>query len=343
MTAPTLRAPPPAQEPPEACGLARDDVGLLVAERHSGELTNTGFAALGEHLREGDLLVVNTSATLPAAVPGDLDGEPVLVHFSTPAGDGPDAMPRWALEVRGADGARHAAPGPGATVDLAGGGRVRVIASLGDSERLAVADLALGAGVLNYLHAHGQPIRYPHVPGHWPLAAYQTVWARDPGSAEMPSAGRPFTAELVVALISAGVRLAPILLHAGVSSLQAGEDPFPERFSVSVATVRMVGATRAWGGRVIAVGTTVVRALESVAAQDGTLRAATGTTDLVVTPERGVRVVDGLITGWHEADASHLRLLEAIAGPNLLRAAYDAAVRHGHRGHEFGDVNLILP
>lgn len=343
MTALALQAPPPAQEPPEARGLARDDVGLLVAERYSSELTSTGFVGLGEHLREGDLLVVNTSATLPAAVPGELDGEPVLVHFSTPAGDGPGGMPRWVLEVRDADGNRHAAPGPEATVDLAGGGRVRVIASSGDSGRLVVVALELGAGVLEYLHAHGQPIRYPHVPGHWPLGAYQTIWARDPGSAEMPSAGRPFTAELVVALISAGVRFAPILLHAGVSSLEAGEDPFPERFSVSVETARMVGATRAWGGRVIAVGTTVVRALESVADEDGTLRAASGTTDLVVTPERGVRVVDGLITGWHEAEASHLRLLDAIAGPDLLTAAYDAAVRHGHRGHEFGDVNLILP
>jgi len=134
-------------------------------------------------------------------------------------------------------------------------------------------------------------------------------------------------------------RALTIALH----GLEAGEDPFPERFSVSVATARMVGATRAWGGRVIAVGTTVVRALESVADEDGTLRAVTGSTDLVVTPERGVRVVDGLITGWHEAEASHLRLLEAIAGPDLLIDAYDAAVRHGHRGHEFEDVNLILP
>ncbi|MDQ2897812.1 MAG: S-adenosylmethionine:tRNA ribosyltransferase-isomerase, partial [Actinomycetota bacterium] len=255
----------------------------------------------------------------------------------------PGGRRRWVLEVRDADGRRHAAPGPGATVALAGGGRVRVIASLGDSERLVVADLMFGAGVLGYLHAHGQPIRYLHAPGRWPLEAYQTIWAHDLGSAEMPSAGRPFTAELVVRLISAGVRFAPVLLHAGVSSLEAGEDPFPERFAVSADTARMVSATRAWGGRVIAVGTTVVRALESVAAPDGTLQAAAGTTDLVVTPERGVRVVDGLITGWHEAEASHLRLLEAIAGPDLLTAAYDAAVRYGHRGHEFGDVNLILP
>ncbi len=342
MSVLALQAPPPAHEPPEARGLTRDDVGLLVAQRAGGELTNTGFAAIGEHLREGDLLVVNTSATLPAAVPGELRGEPVLVHFSTPAGEGPTGASRWAVELRAGDGARHTAP-PGATVALAGGGRARIISALGASERLVVAELALGAPVLAYLYVHGQPVRYPHVSRRWPLDAYQTVWSRQPGSAEMPSAGRPFTGELVTELISAGVRFAPVLLHAGVSSLEAGEDPFPERFAVSVATARLVGATRAWGGRVIAVGTTVVRALESVAATDGTLRGGSGVTSLVVTPERGVRVVDGLITGWHEADASHLQLLEAIAGRELLTRAYQAAVRHGHRGHEFGDVNLILP
>ena len=338
MRALALQAPPAAHEPPEARGLPRDDVGLLVAERSNGELTNTGFAALGDHLRAGDLLVVNTSATLPAAVPGRLDGEPVLVHFSTAVG-----ASRWAVEVRGADGSRHAAPGPGERIALAGGGLALVSAPLGAGDRLVVCDLVLDADVIAYLHAHGQPIRYPHVPRPWPLATYQTIWARDPGSAEMPSAGRPFTAELVVDLIGAGVRFAPILLHAGVSSLEAGEDPFAEPFAVSVETARLVAATRAWGGRVIAVGTTVVRALESVAHEDGTLCAEAGTTDLVVTPERGVRVVDGLITGWHEADASHLRMLEAIAGPELLARAYEAAVRFGHLGHEFGDINLILP
>jgi len=122
-------------------------------------------------------------------VPGELDGEPVLVHFSTPARDGPGGMPRWVLEVRGADGSRHAVPGPEATVDLAGGGRVRVVAPLSDSERLAAADLLLGADVLEYLYAHGQPIRYSHVPGRWPLAPYQTIWARAPGSAEIPVPG----------------------------------------------------------------------------------------------------------------------------------------------------------
>jgi S-adenosylmethionine:tRNA ribosyltransferase-isomerase len=159
----------------------------------------------------------------------------------------------------------------------------------------------------------------------------------------MPSAARPFTAELVTELVSAGVLVAPITLHCGVSSLEAGESPYPERYRVPPQTAQLVNAVHRWGGRVIAVGTTVVRALETVAAPDGTVSAGSGLTGLVVSPERGLRAVDGLITGWHEAESSHLSLLEAAAGPELLRRSYDAARAAGYRFHEFGDSHLILP
>jgi S-adenosylmethionine:tRNA ribosyltransferase-isomerase len=349
MSALALPAPPAAHEPPEANGLARDAVALLVAERASGKLTDTGFRAIGEHLCEGDLLVINTSATLPAAVKATIEGEAVLVHFSTPAGEDPATAfdqpgpPRWAIEVRAADGSRYPLPPLGTVLTLPGGASATLGSAVSGSERLAVARLRLSRPVERYLAAHGQPIRYPHVSRPWPIRAYQTIWAREAGSAEMPSAGRPFTATLVAELVARGVRFAPIVLHAGVSSLEAGEDPLPERFAVSAATARLVGATRAWGGRVIAVGTTVVRALESIAAPDGTLAPAAGTTDVVITAERGVHAVDGLLTGWHEPEASHLRMLEAIAGPELLERSYRAAVEHGYRGHEFGDMHLILP
>lgn len=349
MSAIALPAPAAAEEPPEASGLPRDAVALLVAERASGELGDTGFRAIGEHLREGDLLVINTSATLPAAVEATLDGEAVLVHFSTPARresapalDG-DQPARWAVEIRGTDGTRHSLPLPGAALSLPAGASATLESAIDGGDRLAIARLRLGQPVERYLAEHGRPIRYPHVPRHWPIGAYQTIWAREPGSAEMPSAGRPFTATLVTELVARGVRFAPVVLHAGVSSLEAGEDPLPERFAVGAAAAQLAGATRAWGGRVIAVGTTVVRALESAVAPDGTLMPAAGTTDLVITPERGVRVVDGLLTGWHEPEASHLRMLEAIAGPELLERSYRAAVEHGYRGHEFGDMHLILP
>ena len=176
-----------------------------------------------------------------------------------------------------------------------------------------------------------------------PIEDYQTVFALHPGSAEMPSAGRPFSAELVTGLVARGVLVAPVTLHAGVSSLEDGERPYPERYDVPAVTARLVNAVRGWGGRVVAVGTTVVRALETVAAPDGTVHAGAGTTSLVVAPGRGLRAIDGLLTGWHEPASSHLRLLEAAMGEDLLTRSYAAARAGGYRWHEFGDVQLVLP
>src|SRR5688572_78658 len=208
--------------------------------------------------------------------------------------------------------------------------------------RLWRARLDLPGSVLAYTEEHGSPIRYGYVPGRWPLADYQTVFAMESGSAEMPSAGRPFTQELVARLEERGVAIAPIVLHTGVASLESGEAPYPERFRVSPQTADAVNLARDRGGRVIAIGTTVVRALETVATTDGTVRAGEGWTDLVVTPERGVRVVDGLLTGLHEPRASHLAMLEAIAGREHLAIAYRVALEAGYLWHEFGDVHLIL-
>jgi len=193
------------------------------------------------------------------------------------------------------------------------------------------------------LDRHGHPIRYGYVHNDWPLSDYQTVWALEPGSMEMPSAGRPFTAELVTRLVAAGVLVAPLVLHTGVSSPERHEAPYPERYAVPAATARAVNAVRGWGGRVIAVGTTAARALETVAAPDGTVAPGSGWTGLVVTPERGLWAVDGLLTGWHEPEASHLLMLEAVAGPELLERSYAAALAAGYLWHEFGDSHLVLP
>jgi len=194
-----------------------------------------------------------------------------------------------------------------------------------------------------HLHRHGRPIRYGYVPQQWPLADYQTAYALEPGSAEMPSAGRPFTSQLVTRLAAGGVLVVPLTLHTGVSSPERDEAPYPERYEVPAATARVVNAVHGWGGRVIAVGTTVVRALETVADADGTVRAGSGWTSLVVAPERGLRAVDGLITGWHEPRASHLDLLAAAAGTELLERSYREALEHGYLWHEFGDSHLVLP
>jgi S-adenosylmethionine:tRNA ribosyltransferase-isomerase len=194
-----------------------------------------------------------------------------------------------------------------------------------------------------YLARYGRPIRYRHLAADVPLDALQTVYAADPGSAEMPSAGRPFTASLLVRLMARGVTVAPLVLHAGVSSQERHEPPFPERYEVPVDTARLVRSARVAGRRVVAVGTTVVRALETVADADGTVSAGRGWTDLVLGPERPARVVTGLVTGLHPPEASHLLLLEAVADPELVGQAYAEAVRKEYRWHEFGDSMLFLP
>jgi S-adenosylmethionine:tRNA ribosyltransferase-isomerase len=207
---------------------------------------------------------------------------------------------------------------------------------------LWVATLALPVPLLEHLARFGRPIRYRYVPDAWPLYAYTNAFAVEPGSAEMPSAGRVVTPEVVTDLVAHGVVVAPIVLHTGVASLEAHEAPYPERYRVPASTARLVNSTHAAGGRVVAVGTTVVRALETVGGDDGIVHPGSGWTELVISPDRGVRVVDGLLTGWHEPEASHLRMLEAIAGRRALELAYGAALEGGYRWHEFGDVHLIL-
>jgi S-adenosylmethionine:tRNA ribosyltransferase-isomerase len=333
-----------AGQPPEARGLARDDVRLLVAG--DAGLRHARFSGLGQFLSAGDVLVINTSATLAAAVDGRRpDGSVVTVHFSTRLDDG-----SWLVELR--------PPGraTGPVTDAQPGERIRLPAgaaltlsvpgapALGTAavRRLWQARVAVEGDVRAYLAAHGRPITYAYLTGSWPLAMYQTVFARDPGSAEMPSAGRPFSTELVTSLVAGGVLIAPITLHTGVSSLEAGEAPLPEWFRIPVPTAELVSHSRAAGRRIIAVGTTVTRALESGAAPDGTVTAGQGWTELVLGPDRPARVVDGIVTGWHAPGASHLSLLAAVAGPDLVSDAYGEAIRQRYLWHEFGDSCLLL-
>jgi S-adenosylmethionine:tRNA ribosyltransferase-isomerase len=327
-----------AHEPPEARGERRDDVALLVATRHDLGVVHTRFRELPRFLSAGDLLVVNTSATVAAAIDARLGGQPLQLWLSTPAPDG-----SWLVELRTSDRRPYPRPPLAVRLDLPGGGQAELVARLAGSDRLSIARFELDEPLEDYLRRYGQPVRYGYVTEMWPLAAYQTVFAREPGSAEMPSAGRPFTAELVTELVAGGVLVTPVTLHTGVSSPERGEPPYPERFHVPAAAARLVNAVRGWNGRVIAVGTTVVRALESVAAADGTLSEGRGWTRVVVTPERGLLAVDGLLSGWHENESSHLELLEAAAGAELLALSYRAALERGYRWHEFGDLHLILP
>jgi S-adenosylmethionine:tRNA ribosyltransferase-isomerase len=328
-----------AHEPPEARGLARDDVRMLVTERASGRVLDRRARDLPGVLAPGDLLVVNTSATLPAALRARrADGAEVDLHVSTRM---PDSDHRL-VELR-RDGASFRAARAGERLALPGGGVAALVAPYLGGARLWVAELRLPGALEDYLARHGRPIRYRHIRGEWPLDAYQTVYATEPGSAEMPSAGRPLSERVITALVAREIAVAPIVLHAGVSSLEEGEAPGPEWYRVPVATARLVNATHAGGGRVIAVGTTVVRALETRAAADGTVAPGEGWATLVVTPARGVRAVEGLLTGWHEPESSHLKLLRAVGGTDLIERSYAEALSRGLLWHEFGDVHLILP
>jgi S-adenosylmethionine:tRNA ribosyltransferase-isomerase len=342
-----------AHAPAEARGLRREDVRMLVGNRTGMTTDNRLAADLPDVLRPGDLLVVNNSTTLPAALTGILPGgTPVAVHVSAAA---PDGRGEHLVELRRITGSSTTYYGdqsparPGLTVTLPGDTWMELTSQF--TQRLWYAKFASAAGsaaesesasLVPYLLKHGKPIRYSYVDRDWPLADYQTVFATEPGSSEMPSAARPFTADLVARLVSRGVLLAPITLHTGVASPEVHEAPYAERFKVPAATADLVNHVRSTGGRVIAVGTTAVRALESAADRHGRAIAADGWTDLVITPQRGVQLVDGLLTGWHEPAASHLLMLEAVAGRPLLDLCYAEALRERYLWHEFGDVNLLL-
>ena len=318
-----------APGPPEARSLPRDGVRMLVSRAASGTVAHHRFTDLPRLLLPGDLLVINTSRTLPAAVPA---GPGLVIHFATGLPDG-----TWLIEPRipaGKSSIPNGAVAPPEAIALPGGATLTLLGRA--TARLWRARLS--TAVLPYLQRYGGPIRYSYAARPWPLDAYQTIFGRHQGSAEMPSAARPFSPAVVTDLAARGVTIAPVTLHCGVSSLEADEDPYPEQYDVPPATGRLVELTRRSGGRVIAAGTTVVRALETAARGP-----QAGWTSLVVTGETGLLAVDGLLTGLHEPRSSHLRLLAALHDPALLAACYDAAVSHGYLWHEFGDVHLMLP
>jgi S-adenosylmethionine:tRNA ribosyltransferase-isomerase len=341
-----------ATRPPEARGLQRDEVRLLVStpEGHA----HFEFGDLDRFLRPGDLVVVNESATLPASVPAD----GMLLNVSTQY-----SSRLWLVEPRlnaSTPGGLHLEPG---TRVRAGGVDVMLVARYPGLERLWFAEGDLATAMTS----SGRPIRYGYLDGSYPLEAYQTIFAGGgrggstasaasvvrtpllvgPGSAEMPSAGRPFSQRVLAGLRARGVGIASVVLHTGVSSheLETAEvehQPLPpEPFFVPASTADAVNAAHTRGSRVIAVGTTVARALES-AFDDGHLRAARGFTRHFIHPGSGVHTFDGLITGLHDPVTSHLALLHALAGADMIRSAYDEAVREAYLWHEFGDSHLIL-
>jgi S-adenosylmethionine:tRNA ribosyltransferase-isomerase len=320
-----------AHEPPEARGLARDQVRLLVSHRSDDSVEHRGFRDLPDVLRPGDLVVANDSATVAAALTAHRqDGSQINLHIST-------KLPAdlWVVEPR------RIAAIEGEILCLPGGATARLLVPYTGSCRLWVAQIDTDVPAL--LVRFGRPIAYPYVHGQWPLEMYQTAYAGPPGSAEMPSAGRAFSPDVLEQLAHRGIQFVTLTLHTGVASLEGHERPYAEEYRVPELTARAVRSARTDGRRVIAVGTTVVRALESAADEgDGEVIASHAWTELMITPERGVRVVDSLLTGFHEPKASHLAMLEAIAGRRHLEVAYQAALEGRYLWHEFGDLHLIL-
>jgi len=377
-----------ASEPPEARGFARDEVRLMVSYRSDNRVVHTQFRNIADVLGAGDLLVINTSGTLNAALPATRkDGTALELHLST-------HLPAdvWIVEIRQPDGT---ATKPfynakaGETLHLPGGAAVtlhapyfhdgrdqsgpyeesgytqtgktgqqradhgqaeqgqvlplRLKSKAGHPNRLWIATLNLPDTLENYLAQYGFPIRYGYVKQDWPTSYYQNVYTTEMGSAEMPSAGRAFTAELITHMVARGIQFAPLILHTGVASLEEHEPPYEEFYRVPLETAHRVNDARRLGKRIIAVGTTVVRALETVTDTEGTTHPGEGWTRLVITPQRGIFAVNGLLTGLHEPQASHLSMLEALTGLEHLQVTYAEALRERYLWHEFGDLHLILP
>ena len=351
-----------AGEPPEARGLDRDEVRLMVSYRSDDRVVHSRFRDLPDFLEAGDVLVINTSGTMNAALPAQReDGTALELHLSTrlPAG-------LWIVEVRrptdtATEPFRHATAGE--TLYLPDGARSTLHTPYppragSDGSRLWISTLDLPDPIDEYLDRHGAPIRYGYVKESWPLDYYQTVYVTEVGSAEMPSAGRAFTPELITRLVARGIQIAPLVLHTGVASLEDHEPPYEEFYRVPPETASLVNSAHTSGRRVVAVGTTVVRALETVTDQDGTTHPGEGWTRLVVTPERGIRSVDAMLTGLHEPRSTHLAMLEALTtrkpsplasglaelrtGREHLKVAYAEALKGGYLWHEFGDLHLIL-
>jgi S-adenosylmethionine:tRNA ribosyltransferase-isomerase len=300
----------------------------------SGSHVVKPFLEFANALRPADLLVVNDSATIPAALEARrANGTTIALHLSTRVSE-----QVWIVEPR-----RTPLIRVGERLTPSGGGSITLLSPVDRLHpRLWYALLDLPFSTAQYLSAFGRPITYDYVDGSYPIEMYQTIFAREPGSVEMPSAARPFTLRVVDSLYRCGVDLASITLHCGVASPEVHESPLDERFSVPDWTARAIARTRQAGGRIIAAGTTVVRALESTADGRGNVHPANGWTSHVVDRDHPPLVVDGLLTGFHEPRASHLLMLEALAGAGFIAQAYEVALQHGLLWHEFGDVHLIL-
>ena len=339
-----------ASEPPEIRGVGRDDVRLMASYSQGDYVKHLKFKDIVDILEAGDVLVINTSRTMNAAIKGIRKNnvEQVEVHLSTQLPDG-----NWVVELREIQ-SKTTRPIFNAktneTIILPENASIQLIKPYNSfvfndraRTRLWVAKVILPTDVYTYTNKHGFPIRYSYVNNQWHSDYYQTVYATNLGSAEMPSAGRAFTTKIITKLIAKGVHIVPLVLHTGVASLEDNEPPYEEYYHVPKSTAQIINLARQSQKRIIAVGTTVVRALETVTDLDGLTSSGAGWTNIFITPERGIHAVNGILTGLHEPKATHLAMLEALVGRKHLRISYQQALENRYLWHEFGDLHLILP
>ncbi len=326
--------------------VSRHAVRLVVVDRARDELRVEPFAALASRLRDGDLVVVNDAATLPASLRGrTLRGEELELRLSAPVeGDRLRAVAFGAGDHRTRTEDRPPPPplAIGDRVQL--GGITATITALA-GRRVELTTHASGDALWQALYAAGRPVQYAHRPEPLALWTVQTAYAARPWAVEMPSAGRPLTWDVLLGLRRAGVAIARLTHAAGLSS--TGDDaldralPWPERYELPRATVDAIRETRARGGRVIAIGPTVVRALEAASARSA-LRAGSGIATLRLDASYPLRIVDGILSGLHAPGESHFELLSAFAPREQLLRAHELAAAHGLSGHELGDACLIV-
>ena len=330
--------------PTEERNMKRDEVRLLVTSGNE-KVEHSTFNHLNTFLEQGDVLIVNTSATLPSALPVTLPGNREgRLHFSTKMQGN-----LWLVEIRKVAGnktRRWKEGKPGINFQLP------LSASLTLQQRFYNNDqwLDLWVAAFNcdqpaeeYLASHAKPIQYEKLDRVYPLPYYQTYFSFHPGSSEMPSAGRGFTASLIDRLLKKGISIVPVLLHTGVSSLEEHETPYPEYMEIDPIAAATINQAKQQGERIIAVGTTAIRAIETATDDRGNVMPYRGNTDLFIEDGYTMKVTDGLLTGFHEPNASHLNMLQAVAGFDHIDNAYKEAINREYYWHQFGDLHLILP
>ena len=339
---------PESHLPAGFLGGRRDGVKLLVVDRKGGAISSDIFMNLSEYINEGDLLVVNNSRIIKASLSAYFPrlGKYGDFNFGTSRTGGmvlaeprPKELNR---DLRANDEVQLIGPDVSA----------KLIRKHEEFERFWWIDPGVdGNNLMTVMKSYGKPITYSHVAFPVSEDEYLTEFSRVPGSVEPPSAGIPFTEEVLDDVEGAGAEIAELTLHCNLGSLEFFEFSKKERllneeYSIPGRTLRKMVETRSNGGRVIAVGTTVVRALESYALEnsidyreEGSYE---GSTDIFIKRGFNFRAVDGLITGMHDGGSSHIDMISALVGPEMLQTAYGLAVQWGYLWHEFGDMTMIL-